>query len=128
MFDSLFINTEKLPVTDEEKIIIGDDREWQTKNFDCDLTEVYITDDGELKINRWEYETVPKEERPYPDDEGLLGMFGCLKRVNERLETIPYHGIVEFYSKPDKDWYVFFAKFTDGKLVAIDGGKEIDSL
>ena len=124
MFDSLFINTEKLPVTDDEKKIIGDNREWQTQNFDNTLTEVYITDDGELKISRWEYETVPKEERPYPDDGGFLGMFGCLKRVNERLETIPYHGIIEFYGNPDNDWYVFFAKFTDGKLISIDGGKE----
>ena len=126
MFDSLFINTDKLPVTDDEKKNIGDKTEWQTKDFDCDLTEIYITDEGELKINRWEYESVPKEERPYPDGEGLLGMFGCIKRINERLETIPYHGIITFYGHPHKEWYEFYAKFTDGKLVSIDGGKEKD--
>ena len=123
MFDSLFINNEKLPVTDDERIVIGN-TEWQTKDFDCDLTEIYITDEGELKINRWEYETVPKEERQYPDDNGLKGLFGCIKRVNERLETIPYHGIITFYGKSNNDWYEFYAKFTDGKLVSIDGGKE----
>ena len=127
MFDNIFINTNKLPVSDEEKTIIGDNTEWQTKDFDSVLTEIYITDDDELKINRWEYETVPIEERPYPDGEGFLGMFGCLRRVNERLETIPYHGIITFYGRPDKEkkeWYEFYAKFTDGKLVSIDGGKE----
>ena len=39
MFDSLFINTEKLPVTDDEKKIIGDNREWQTKNFDNNIRQ-----------------------------------------------------------------------------------------
>lgn len=119
MFDSLFININKLPITEEERIVIGDKKEWQTKDFDCELTEIYITDDDELKINRWEYETVPKEERPYPDDDGLKGLFGCIKRVNERLETIPYHGIINFYGKHNNDWFEFFAKFTDGKLVSI---------
>lgn len=124
MFDYLIINTDKLPVTDEEKKLIGENPGWQTKDFDCELTEIYITDEGELKINRWNYEEVTKEERPYPDGEGLLGLMGSLRRVNERLEKIEYHGCVFFYSIIGDDWYEFFAKFTDGKLVSIEGGKE----
>jgi len=124
MFDNLFINTDKLPVSDEEKVLIGNNPDWQTKDFDCDMTEIYITDEGELKINRWNYESVPKEERPHPDGEGLLGLMGSLRRVNERLETIPYHGYVNFYSKIKEDWYEFSAKFTNGKLECIEGGKE----
>lgn len=124
MYDNLIINTDKLPVTDAEKKLIGKNPNWQTKDFDCDLTEIYITDEGELKINRWSYEEVPKEERRHPDGEGLLGLMGSLRRVNERLETIQHHGYVNFYSNIGDEWYEFFAKFTDGKLVSIEGGKE----
>ena len=124
MYDNLIINTDKLPVTDEEKKLIGKNPNWQTKDFDCYLTEIYITDEGELKINRWNYEEVSNEERPYPNEEGLLGLIGSLRRVNERLETIQHHGYVNFYSYIGDEWYEFFAKFTDGKLVSIEGGKE----
>ena len=124
MYDNLIINTDKLPVTDEEKKLIGKNPNWQTKDFDCVLTEIYITDEGELKINRWNYEKVPKEEIPHPNSEGLRGLMGIVRRVNERLETIEHHGYVNFYSNIGGDWYEFFAKFTDGKLVAIEGGKE----
>ena len=119
MFDYLFIDTNMLPISDEEKIIIGDESEWQTKNFDNVMTEIYITNDGELKINQWEYEVVPKEERPHPDGEGIAGLVGSLRRSNEELETIPYHGYVNFYNSINREWYEFRAKFTDGKLIEI---------
>lgn len=119
MFDYLFIDTNMLPISDEEKIIIGDEPGWQTKDFDNVMTEIYITNDGELKINQWVYETVPKEERPHPDDDGIAGLVGSLRRSNERLETIPHHGYVRFYDSINREWYEFSAKFTDGKLVEI---------
>lgn len=124
MYDDLYINTDKLPVTDEEKKIIGKNLNWQTKDFDCELTEIYITDEGELKVNRWNYEVVPKEERPHPDGVGLLEFNGWLRRVNERLEVIQYHGYVNFYSYIGNDLYEFFAKFTNGKLECIKGGRK----
>jgi hypothetical protein len=119
MFDYLFIDKNMLPISDEEKIIIGDEPGWQTKDFDNVMTEIYITNDGELKINRWEYEVVPKEERPYPDDDGIKGMAGSLRRSNEKLEVIPHHGYVRFYSSINREWHEFNAKFTDGKLIEI---------
>ena len=119
MFDYLFIDTNMLPISDEEKIIIGDEPGWQTKDFDNVMTEIYITNDGELKINQWEYEDVPKEERPHPDDDGIKGLFGSVRRSNESLETIPHHGYARFYSSINREWYEFNAKFTDGKLVEI---------
>lgn len=119
MFDYLFIDTNMLPISDEEKIIIGDESEWQTKDFDNVMTEIYITNDGELKINQWEYEVVPKEERPHPDGDSIAGLAGSLRRSNEELETIPYHGYVNFYNSINREWYEFRAKFTDGKLIEI---------
>lgn len=125
MFDTLYVNLNLLPLSDEECEFLGENCSFQTKEFDCDLTEVYITDDGELKINRWEYDTVPKEERPHPDapDDSLLALAGSLKRVNQRLETIPYHGIFNFYTYKDGVYFDFFAKFDNGKLDIITGGK-----
>ena len=119
MFDYLFIDTNMLPISDEEKIIIGDEPGWQTKDFENIMTEIYITNDGELKINQWEYEVVPKEERPHPDGDGIAGLAGSLRRSNEKLETIPYHGYVNFYNSINREWYEFRAKFTDGKLIEI---------
>lgn len=128
MYDNLYINPKQLPISEEEKGLFEQlNLDWQTKSLNCDLTEVYITENGELKINKWQYETVPKEERPYPDDEGLKGMIGCLRRKDEHLENINYTGIVNFYTNIKKDWWEFNAKFLDGKLISIEGGKEIEA-
>jgi hypothetical protein len=117
MFDTLIINTDKLPVTDEEKKLIGKNPSWQTKDFDCMMTEIYITDEGELKINKhsWGWDETQKNG---------FGTDGVITRENERMETIPHHGYVNFYSNIGKDWYEFFAKFTNGKLECIEGGME----
>ena len=128
MFDKLYISIDKLPISDQEKQRIGVNPEWQTKDLDCTLTEVHITDEGELKINRWNYKEVPKNERPYPVEDGLRGLYGSLRRENERLETIPHHGYINFYANINDEWYEFNAKFTDGKLESISGGKEIGEL
>src|SRR3972149_10188881 len=126
MFDTLYVNLNLLPLSNEEQKFLekGEGCDFQTKDFDCDLTEIYITDEGELKINRFEYESVPKEERPHPNAEGLMGLAGSLRRINERFETIPYHGIVNFYTYKEDVSFEFFAKFDNGKLDIITGGKE----
>ena len=119
MFDNVFINADMLPISDEEKAEIGEGHEWQTKDYENMLTEIYITDDGLLKVSQFELEEVPKKERPYPDGEGILGLMGSLKRIHERLEVLPYHGFINFYGSINKKWYSFNAKFTDGKLIEI---------
>lgn len=124
MFDDLYVNLNLLPLSSKEQEFLGDNHSFQTKDFDCDLTEIYITDNGELKINRWEYASVPEEERPHPNGEGLMGLVGSIKRVNQRLETIPHHGIVNFYTYKEGMFFEFFAKFDNGKLDIITGGKE----
>ena len=121
MFDYLIVPLNKLPVTETEAKELGEKHLFQTKDFDCTLTEIYITDDGLLQINKWEYEEVPKEERPYPNDEGILGIVGCLRRAKERLENINLHGYLNFYTiLKNDDWLEFNAKFTDGKLETIE--------
>lgn len=91
MYDNLMINVDKLPLSDVDKKRLADEQ-FQTKSFDCTLTEIYITDEGELKINR----------------------------MDEQLVTIPYHGWINFYTDCEGEWFEFNAKFTDGKLVEIE--------
>jgi len=119
MYDYVIIDKELLPLTKEEKDKIPQDIQWQSKSFDCIMTEVYFTKELTLQINRFEYETVPKEERPYPDAKGLLEFYGSMRRVNEHLEDLPFHGYVEFYAQIEEEWFEFKAKFTDDKLVEI---------
>jgi hypothetical protein len=124
MFDYVIVPLSKLPINDKEMADLNSEP-FQTKCFDCVMTEIYITEDGKLTQNNWKYEAVPKEERPYPNDEGLLGLCGSLKRVNERIEAIPFHGVFNFYHIGHSGkWYEFKAKFTDGQLVDITRVKE----
>ena len=117
MFDNLHINTDKLPVSDEEKKLIGKNPNWQTKDFDCMLTDIYITDEGELTIRKFTYGWDETQKNGF-------GTMGVLTEENVKTETIPHHGYVNFYSTIGKDWYEFFAKFTNGKLECIEGGRE----
>lgn len=117
MFDNLHINTEKLPVSDEEKKLIGKNIIWQTKDFDCTLTDIHITDDNELTIRRFEHGWDETQKNGF-------GTMGVLIEQNVRTEIIPYNGFVNFYTNIESDWYEFFAKFTNGKLESIEGGKE----
>lgn len=123
MYDTLYINTDMLPVSEEEKKRIGSNPGWQTKDLYCEMTEAYITDDGYLKINEFEYEVVPKEERPHPEADGLLGACGALRRINQRLVTLNVNFTVNFYSPIGDDDYEFSATFEYGKLKQIVGGK-----
>jgi hypothetical protein len=54
-----------------------------------------------------------------------LGLAGSIKRVNQRLEPIDFHGYANFYSDVENVWYEFTAKFTNGKLVKIERVNEI---
>ena len=117
MFDNLHINTDKLPVSDEEKKLIGKNPNWQTKDFDCMLTDIHITDEGELTIRKFTYGWDETKKNGF----GTMGVF---TEENVHTEKIPYHGYVNFYSNVGNEWYEFFAKFTNGKLECIEGGRE----
>ena len=114
--------------------MVGKRGAFQTKDFDCDMTEIVITADGRLQILRSEWEPTPKAERPYPDDEGWLGVSGSMQRVNERWVTLDFHGDMNFYDTEtighephDERGYArpiwidhdYVARFTDGRLVSI---------
>jgi hypothetical protein len=120
MYDYLHISTDSLPVTDEEKKLIGDNPGWQTKDLDCTLTEAKITETGELQIRRF-------TTRWDNTKKNALGFNGILVEENTRIETVPIHGFISFYSDIGETWYEFRAKFTDGKMVELIGGKQRDA-
>lgn len=103
----------------------------QTKDFECDMSLHTITADGRLVLEILErYEDVPKEQRPHPhaDDDSLLGLCGCLKRITSQKES-DFHGVITMYGSEeigtdDKGYpryksHRYRAKFTDGRLVEI---------
>ena len=108
-----------MPLTDLEKQHLNESKGFQTKDFDCVLTDIFLEDEC-IKISRWTYEEVPVEERPHPIAEGLLGLQGSMRKTNERMEEVSdFHGLVNFYTFIDEEWYEFNAKYTDGKLKEI---------
>lgn len=111
MFDSIIINVEKLPVTEEEKTVLKN-AVFQTKNLEKLLLLYSISDNGELLLSKQkngasfepvflvEYETIP-----------ILD--------NDSFEKTPCHGYLNFYTSISSLWYEFEAKFTDDKLISI---------
>jgi hypothetical protein len=121
MYDHLYVeDLSLLPLSDEERSLLSTSTEWQTKSLDSTLTDVFITPNRRLEVLSFEYEEVPKEERPYPDDDGFMGMIGSLRRVNERRVDTGHHGYLSFYTRLADELLEFRAKFTDGVMVGIE--------
>lgn len=112
----------------------GDAVGLQTKAFDCDMTTVRIGANGRLTVERYDWETVPKAERPHPNDDGMLGLIGSMRRVNRRWVDLDFHGEFDFgglevighdepdergYRRPHYKSHDYIARFTDGQLVGI---------
>jgi hypothetical protein len=115
MFDYLIVSIDKLPLTTEEKEKWGDKFHFQTKELDCTLTNVHITDDGELKVSRF-----TDKHLDYLRSIGeAFANYGIPNKEHERLDKINYHGILEFHDLVEDVWFEFGAKFTDGNLVEI---------
>ena len=117
MYDNLKIATSMLPLTDSEKLSIGENCDWQTKDFECILSTAEITHDGKLKFltfkHEWD-ETIKSEMFEF------IGMGGLVIKDKKWIELNDYHGYVNFYTSVNNIWYEFNAKFTDGQLVNIE--------
>lgn len=105
MFDILYVSKSLRPLTVEEQRGLPDNPGWQTKDFDCAMDEIYITDEGDITIHRTNY---------------LMDESVNLETDESRVEFIKYHGYVRFYTSVDGKRVEFRAKFTDGKLVKIE--------
>lgn len=120
LYDNVIINVDMLNVSDEDKVRLKN-QAFQTKDFDNEMTDIHIEDDGRIKIKRFDYQEVPVEERPYPNAEGLLAFMGSIREVNVTYEYLTdLHGYFKFYTSVGDEQFKFKAKFTDGKLIKID--------
>lgn len=95
---------------------------FQTKDTPRQFMETYvITADGKLIHKAQEYEEVPKEERPYPDEDGLFALVGSLRSAPVGDVQIMFHGDLHLIAS-NRDWSKFWrcrARFTHGKLEEI---------
>jgi len=119
MFDEVYIDKALLPLSEAEKAKIPVGYPWQTKSLDCLMQDVKIEKDKGLLVERYDFESVPANERPCPDPSDPLHFLGSIRKTNIKEEKIDYHGWVYFYGDPEGTWYEFGAKFTDGKLVEV---------
>ena len=90
---------------------------FQTKDTPDQYMTVYtITVDGRLSWRPYHMETVPKEERRFPDapDDSLLALAGCIRRVEREPEFLDYHGDIYFYCGHEGSWWEYKARFTEG--------------
>ena len=103
-------------------------RVFQTKDFECLMTDYYI-ENGRLlgsvghaedrsPATAWRT-AHPGEELP-EELQGLRGLCGCCSWVETGRKDTNFHGILRFYTctSPD-DWEEYKAKFTDGALVEV---------
>lgn len=112
MYDYLKVSIDKLPITNEEKELHGDNLNFQTKEFECTLNTYFITDDGLLQYRHFNQDYLDTTDE-------LFANIGVPDETNGTLVTIPYHGVFRFYDFFGEHFTEFNAKFTDGKLVEI---------
>lgn len=95
---------------------------FQTKDTPDQYMTVYtITKDGNLSWRPYLMDEVSKSERPYPDDNGLLGLMGSYRRVEGEPENVDFHGDIFFYTSKEPDgWFEYRARFTEGRCSKID--------
>ncbi len=76
-----------------------------------------ITPEGRLVHETLEYEVVPKSERPYPNDDGILGLAGSMRSMPTGDVDANFHGALSFYDTIDGSWVEYAALFMDGNLI-----------
>ena len=102
MFDTILMNTEKLPVSEADKIRLKGET-FQTKSLENSLDVYRITDVGILETD-WN----SNFENSDADSE-------------QNWEIVPITDSIKFYTstKDNGEWFEFVALFEEGKLLII---------
>lgn len=115
LYDTVEIH-ESIDVPDE----MGDVRTLQTKSLECLMDSYRVTEEGRLEREETETHLVPEEDRPHPDEDGLMKMAGMFNEESLGWKDTDYHGIVEVHESIGDEYRSFDLKFTDGELVDIE--------
>jgi hypothetical protein len=136
MFDNVILDVSVLPdLSDEERSLLKNDN-WQTKDFENVLTDIYITEDENIKfkhsfiekqfpyklqIKESDWEETPVDEKPFPNAEenSLEHLFGSMRETNIRIVDLDYTGEFRFYTK-NVSWYEYKAIADKGKIIKIE--------
>lgn len=119
MFDSLFVaNDIVLPIDQDLRTVIDFEFEFQTKSFDCTMQSYFIKNNQLLTKPQTKY-VIPKEQRPYPNADGLLGLCGSIGTIFGDIEKVDFTGYFEFYSHLGKIWLCFLATCENGNITSI---------
>jgi len=144
MFDTVIVDINILPdLNEEERRLLDIEKDWQTKDFENILTQIYIVEDKDVKfrhsflgdkpqyklqIKESDWEEVPIDERPYPDDENSIrALFGSMRETNIKIKDLTYTGSFRFYSYIKKNlengydlkWYEFEGQAENGRVLSI---------
>lgn len=109
-YDYIKIHDSLLPVNGLQRQDLSG-LEFQTKDLDREFLDYVIDDKGRLSYTDYEYEL--SEE---PNSFFRFKMNKIMKGVIDST----YTGIIKFYGKPYEIFYIFKAKFTEGKLDTIE--------
>jgi len=109
-YDYIKISDGLLPVNGLQRLDLSG-LEFQTKDLDREYLDYTIDESGNLSYMDYEYELVET-----PDNFFRFSM----NRVNKGVINSDYSGYVKFYGKPYEIFYIFKAKFTNGKLDTIE--------
>jgi hypothetical protein len=96
--------------------------EFQTKDAQEDpyMETFRITKEGRLIHETCQYVEVPKSERPYPNEKGLMGLAGSIRSFNTGDRDTGFHGSLNFCGNSDNsEWVEFVCLFKDGTLIDI---------
>lgn len=144
MFDNIIVNANILPdLTEEERIELNQEGGWQSKDFENILTDIYITEDQELKykhsfvdkvfpyklqIKESTWEEVPMDQRLHSDASPIMALAGSIRETNIRIVDLSYTGSFVFYTSIKKNlgqaakitrWYEFIGQAEKGKIKSI---------
>lgn len=109
-YDYIKVYESLLPVNGLQRIDLSN-LEFQTKDLDREFLSYYVTDEGELFYEDYEYELIEEDN----------SFFRFKLRKNPKgIVQSTHTGDVVFYGKPYETFYKFKAKFTNGKLESIE--------
>lgn len=109
-YDYIKISDSLLPVNGLQRIDLSG-LEFQTKDLDREYLDYTIDEGGNLSYMDYEYELIETPENFFRFK---------MNRVNKGIINSDYTGYIKFYGKPYEIFYIFKAKFTNGKLDTIE--------